>query len=64
MSKIIEITVAPDGATKVETKGFIGYECLEASRLIEIVLGTRTSEILKSEFHQAGAIDHSLKSKH
>ena len=57
MSKIIEITVAPDGATRVETKGFAGNQCQEASRFIEQALGKRTSEQLTAEFHQQVASD-------
>ena len=52
MSKIIEIIVAPNGATRVETKGFAGNQCQEASRFIERALGQRTSEQLTAEFHE------------
>lgn len=51
-SKIIEIVVSPLGQTKVETKGFIGSECREASQFIQRALGQQTSETLKPEFHQ------------
>jgi hypothetical protein len=49
--KTIEITVSPDGQTKVETKGFSGSECREASRFIEQALGQQTNEQLTSEFY-------------
>ncbi len=49
----IEIIVASDGQTRVETKGFSGASCGEASRCIEQALGSRTSEQLTAEFHQA-----------
>ena len=52
MSKVIEIIVACNGATRVETKGFAGNQCQEASRLIEQALGKRTSEQLTAEFHE------------
>ncbi|WP_417377897.1 DUF2997 domain-containing protein [Gimesia sp.] len=52
MTQIIEITVATDGQTRVETKGFSGEECREASRFIETALGKRTEEQLTAEFHQ------------
>ena len=32
--KTIEIIVAPDGKSRVETKGFTGSECREASRFV------------------------------
>ena len=33
--KTIEIIVYPDGKSRVETKGFSGGECRDASRFIE-----------------------------
>ena len=51
-SKTIEITVSTTGETKVETKGFSGNECQTASRALELALGVRQSESLKSEFYQ------------
>ena len=35
MNKVIEIVVSPDGQLRVETKGFAGGECQQASRFIE-----------------------------
>ncbi len=53
--KTIEIIVAPDGRTRVETKGFTGSECREASLFVERALGQQTGELLKVEFHQTAA---------
>ncbi len=50
--KTIKIIVSPTGETRVETKGFTGGECREASRFIEQALGKRVSEQLTSEFYQ------------
>ena len=50
--KTIEITVDPKGQAKVETKGFAGAECREASRFVEQALGQRTTEQLAAEFYQ------------
>jgi Protein of unknown function (DUF2997) len=50
--KIIEITVDSKGQSKVETRGFTGGECREASRFLEQALGTRSAETLTAEFHQ------------
>ena len=52
MNQTIEITVTPDGQTRVETKGFSGAGCREASRFIEEALGKRTSERKTPEFFQ------------
>jgi hypothetical protein len=50
--KIIEILVSPLGETRVETKGFAGNECRQASEFIEKALGQCTGERLTTEFHQ------------
>ena len=49
----IEITVSPTGQSDVQTKGFSGGECREASRFVEEALGQRVSETLTAEFHQS-----------
>ncbi len=51
MTKIIEIIVTPDGKTRVETKGFVGSECREASKFIERALGQQTDEQLTRDFY-------------
>ena len=51
-SPTIEIIVKPDGQTVVETKGFTGSSCRDASRFIEQALGQRESEQLTAEFYQ------------
>jgi hypothetical protein len=59
--RIIEITVDAKGESKVETRGFPGGECREASKFIEQALGQRTDEKLTAEFYQDQAIDQQLK---
>ncbi|HEV3302407.1 MAG TPA: DUF2997 domain-containing protein [Planctomycetaceae bacterium] len=49
--KTIEITITPAGQTSVETKGFSGAECRQASEFIEKALGQRTGERLTGEFY-------------
>lgn len=53
--KLIEITVSPTGQTSVQTKGFTGSACREASRFVEEALGQRVNETLTAEFHQAAS---------
>ena len=50
--KTIEITVSPKGETKIETRGFTGSECRDASRFVEQALGTHSAETLTAEFYQ------------
>lgn len=56
MTKLIEITVSPKGETKVETKGFTGGSCREASKLIEQALGQKTHEQLTAEAYQPAGL--------
>ena len=51
MNRTIEIMISPAGASRVETKGFAGGQCRDASRFIESALGKTTSETLTAEFH-------------
>ena len=51
MSQTIEVTVSPKGETRIETKGFVGATCRDASKTLEAALGVRESEQLTSEFH-------------
>ena len=53
MTHIIEVIVSPQGQTRVETKGFAGDSCRDASQFIEQALGSRLGEQLTAEFHQA-----------
>ena len=52
MSQIIEIIISPEGETRLETKGFTGESCRDASKFLEEALGARTSEQITAEFHQ------------
>jgi hypothetical protein len=62
--KTIEITVSPKGETKVETRGFTGPECREASRFVEQALGRTTAEQLAPEYRQGQALDQDLRQSH
>ena len=49
----IEIIVNSKGEASVETKGFTGSSCRDASRLLERALGNATSDRLTSEFYES-----------
>ena len=57
--KTIEIIVAPDGKTTIQTRGFSGSSCQDASQFIERALGQRAEEKLTAEFHQAQPVQQS-----
>ncbi|MCI0356973.1 MAG: DUF2997 domain-containing protein [Planctomycetaceae bacterium] len=51
MNRVIEIIVAPDGSTRLQTRGFQGGTCLEASRFLEDALGDKASDERTPEFY-------------
>lgn len=59
--KRIEIIVAPDGSTRIQTKGFTGSQCQAASKCLEQALGQKTQETLTSEFYQEATQSQRLK---
>ena len=59
--KRIEILVQPKGTVQLQTHGFAGSPCLNASRFIEAALGTRTAEQLTAEYHEQ-VLDHQRNS--
>jgi hypothetical protein len=48
--KTIELIVSPDGTSKVETKGFTGSSCQQASRFLENALGQKQNEKLTADY--------------
>lgn len=59
--KTIEIIVSPTGQTRLQTKGFTGAACREASEFLEKSLGQRQSEQLTAEFYQQASTTSSLR---
>jgi hypothetical protein len=55
--KTIEIIVTTDGRTNVQTLGFSGPSCRDASKFIEEALGQRIAENRTAEFYQTQPID-------
>ena len=61
MTKTIEVIVSPQGHIKLETKGFVGRSCLDASRFLEEALGTKVSDHATAELYQAQSEEQILK---
>ena len=61
MPKIIEVTVAPDGTTTVQTKGYLGSDCQMASRFIEQALGLVAADRKTTEFYQTIPVAQSIQ---
>jgi len=51
MPQLIEVTVSPQGETKIQTKGYEGQRCQEASKFLERALGLVAAEKKTSEFY-------------
>ncbi|AMV20170.1 DUF2997 domain-containing protein [Planctomyces sp. SH-PL14] len=61
--KTIEITVTPNGQTQVETKGFEGSSCRQASEFLERALGRTTDERLTPDFYATQYQSHHTETK-
>jgi len=59
----IEIVVSPTGAVRVQTRGFRGGTCRDASRALEVALGTRTAERLSGEFFEEVIPRHEVEER-
>ncbi|MBL8792796.1 MAG: DUF2997 domain-containing protein [Planctomycetia bacterium] len=60
MARIIEVIVAPSGETTVQTHGYTGSDCLQASRFLEQALGVVVQEQKSAEFYASAEIPQSL----
>jgi hypothetical protein len=49
MTRVIEVVISPSGQTRIETHGFAGNACRDASRFLEEGLGLRTSDTSTAE---------------
>ena len=50
--KRIEVTILPSGETHIETHGFQGESCRDATKQLEASLGVLGNESVKPEFYQ------------
>ncbi len=63
MTQTIEITISPQGQSKIETKGFTGSSCRRASQFLEEALGAQVSEKLTTEFYQQQATSEPVQQR-
>jgi hypothetical protein len=61
MPRIIEVIVAPNGDVSVQTRGYAGADCLQASRFLEEALGVLATERKTSEFYTAAETEQHLQ---
>lgn len=52
MPRIIEVIVSPQGEVTLQTKGYAGSDCLQASKFLEQTLGVVTNDQKTTEFFE------------
>jgi hypothetical protein len=62
MQRIIELTVSPRGETTLQTKGYAGADCQQASQYLEQALGIVASERKTAEWYQSTATEQHVQS--
>jgi hypothetical protein len=61
MPRLIEVTISSTGETTLQTKGYVGGDCLQASRFLEQALGTPTREQKTAEYYQTLPVDQEIQ---
>lgn len=61
MPRLIEVTVSPLGEVTVQTKGYQGNDCLQASKFLEHALGIATSERKTAEFYENQPVQQQIQ---
>ncbi len=63
MNRVIEVTVTPRGETSIQTKGYAGSACLQASKFLEGALGAVVQEVKTADFHATAPTVQHLEQK-
>ncbi len=61
MSRIIELLISPKGETTLQTKGYAGADCQQASKWLEQALGVTTNDRKTAEFYQQAEAQQQLE---
>jgi hypothetical protein len=61
MARIIEVTVSKTGETTLQTKGYSGADCLQASRFLEQALGVTATDRRTAEYHQSESVQQQVQ---
>jgi hypothetical protein len=61
--RIIEVVVSPKGETTVQTRGYSGADCLQASKWLEQALGIATSDNKTVEFYQPAVAEEQIEQR-
>jgi hypothetical protein len=61
MPRVIEVTVSPTGETTVQTRGYAGADCQQASKFLEQALGVVATEHKTAEFYNPTALEQQVQ---
>ncbi len=61
MARIIEVIVSPQGEAIVQTKGYAGAECVQASKWLEKSLGIVASDVKTPNYYQQSQIQQEIE---
>jgi hypothetical protein len=58
MARVIEVTVSPTGEATVQTKGYAGADCLQASKFLEQSLGVTVNDAKTAADYRDDSAEH------
>jgi hypothetical protein len=61
MSRVIEVVISPQGAVTVQTRGYAGSDCLQASKFIEDSLGVGVNDRKTAEFYESATVEQQVR---
>ena len=61
MARVIEVLVSPTGETTVQTKGYAGAACLQASQFLEQALGAVAADRKTAEFYETTPVEQHVQ---
>ena len=61
MRRVIELIVSPKGETSLQTKGFAGGSCVQASKWLEQSLGVVTADQKTTEFFESATTEQHVR---
>jgi Protein of unknown function (DUF2997) len=61
MTREIVVIVSPQGETTVQTKCYVGADCLQASKFLEDALGVATADRKTGEFYQTAQAEQHVQ---
>jgi DUF2997 family protein len=59
--RVIEVVVSPQGEITMQTKGYAGADCLQASKFLEQALGIAATDRKTIEYYQTTRIEQHIQ---